>query len=358
MVAYRVEVLSVFMEVGIPVEKIRGKMRKLLEYGRYALTDESHMRNYIPEVGLMQIANLKEHFQSPTPLVCAIFDSTSHGVELFPISVRFWSRILKRFLQKLIRFRIIDVPMNAILTAAVLKGAFNRVGISHVSSIGALHDSANVNPAAVSKLTEQDWLNALDLPCHSHILSRIGKKLGVPRAQKLIHDLCTVFNKSGKVAAEWRAYQPAVGSLIRGRTVAIPRLSNIRWYNEHEVCALIMEVITLPRVVDFVSRGMTAMPPPNDEDDDFMSDLKKTQKALIHKLKEGLRNEIDYQAMRLELCVFLHYGRPLAKWCYFLEGDYPTLPHVSAAYREIEQALSPSTFLVPCLILWPILILS
>jgi len=341
MLGYRIEVLTAFMAAGISVEKIKGRVRKLLESGHYALTDPSHMRNYIPEVNNLQIDDLKRLLK-PGPLVCAIFDSTSHGVELFPISIRFWNGL--QFLQKLIRFRIVDVPMNAILTAAVLKGAVVRVAIPHANVIGALHDSARVNPAAINKLTEQDWINLVDLPCHPHILARIGKKLGVDRASKIIREICAVFNKSGKVSAEWRAYRPPARSLIVGKTLAIPRLSNIRWYNEHEVAALLLEEITFPRFVDFVSQGMTAMAPPNEDDDDFMADLKKTQRALISKLKPGTRNEAEFNTTLLELQVFLHYGRPLAKWCYFLEGDYPTLPFVTGAYREIEQALSPSTY--------------
>ncbi len=329
-----------FMSAGVPVERIQ-KLRKLLEYGRYPLTNSNHMRSLIPEVQILHISDLKALLKSPTPFVASIFDGTSHGVELFPIGLRFWKDT--NFIQKLVRFRVVDVPMNAELTAAVLKGALNRVNVPHFHVIGAIHDSANVNPAAVSMLARTDWINTKDLPCHPHILARIGKKLSVPRAVKLIHDICSVFNKSGKIAAEWRAFRPPPGSLVGGRSIAIPRLSNIRWYNEHEVCSLVMEKISLGRLVEFISSGMTALPDPDDDDDDFMNDLKKTQKALILSLRPGRRDDNEFTALLLEMNVFLHYGRPLAKWCYFLEGDYPTLPHVAIAYRAIEQALSPST---------------
>ncbi len=335
-----------FMGAGIPVEKIQG-LRKFLEYGRYPLTDSSHMRNLIPEVQILHITDLQALLKSPTPFVSVIFDGTSHGVELFPISLRFWKD--KDFIQKLVRFRIVDIPMNADVTAAVLKGAVNRVNVPHFHVIGAIHDSANVNPAAIALLARNDWINAKDLPCHPHIIARVGKKLGVPRAGKFIHSICYVFNKSGKIAAEWRAYRPPPRSVIGGRTVAIPRLSNIRWYNEHEVCVLVIDIITFERLLDFISNGMSAMPDPNDDDDDFMKELKSTQKTLIRQVRPGIRDEMEFRSLRLEMTVFLHYGRPLAKWCYYLEGDYPTLPKVAAAYREIEQALSPSTLFVDCL---------
>ncbi len=340
MVAYRIEVLMEFMMAGIPVEKIQN-LRSLLEHGRYALTDASHMRNYIPDVQIMFIDQIMEILKG-SKFAAVIFDSTSHGVELFTVSIRLWKD--KAFLQRLIRFRIIDIPMNATLTAAVLKGSVVRVAFKHKSVIGAIHDSANVNPAAVSQLAQTDWINALDLPCHSHILARVGKRLGVERAVKLIHTICAVMGRSAKISAEWKAYAPPPGSVIGGRTVSIDSLSNIRWYNEHEICCLLLLVITFPRFVEFVSTGMTAMPDPDPEnDDDFMMELKKSQKALVAELKPGRRVEADFQKTLLQLHVLLHYGKPLAKWCYFLEGDYPTLPYVAGAYREIEQALSPNT---------------
>jgi hypothetical protein len=168
--------------------------------------------------------------------------------------------------------------------------------------------------------------------------------LGTPNAVKFIKETCAVFNRSGKISSEWKAFAPDPRGLVGGASLGIPSLSNVRWYHEHKVCDLIFSKITWDRLEAFISRGMTAFPGIDEDDNEFMVELKRSQSNLLARVKPGRRNEADYQRLRLELAVFLHYGRPLAKWCYFLEGDYPTLPFVSEAYREIEHSLSPSAF--------------
>lgn len=336
MLAYRLEVLIEFLKAGINIDKLT-KLKNLLERGRYSLTDSSHMRNYLPQVLDLFVSQVTA-ILPPGALLSMGFDGTSHGAELFTMSIRFWKKV--KFLERLLRFRILDLPMDAALTCACLKGALRRANISFPFVIGAIHDSASVNPAAVAKIKESDTINVVDLPCHPHIIARIGKRLKCDRAVKFIHSICTVFHKSGKIALEWKSYQPLDANNIGGGYWAVPTLSNIRWYNEHEVDVLLMEKITFRRMCSFISNGMSSMGDVDLDDDAWMADLKKTHAALVGLVKPGRRIEAEFQKLELELTVFLHYGRPLARWCYRLEEDSPTLPYVCAAYREIEGLLA------------------
>ena len=68
----RIEVVSVFLKAGIPLAKIT-HLCPLLEEGSAWLTDESHLRTYIPFIQEMEAAKVKAELAHHPP-VSVIFD--------------------------------------------------------------------------------------------------------------------------------------------------------------------------------------------------------------------------------------------------------------------------------------------
>ena len=66
----RIEVMSVFLKAGIPLTQII-HLRALLEEGSARLTDESHLRTYIPFIQEMEAAKVKVELahHPPVPVI-------------------------------------------------------------------------------------------------------------------------------------------------------------------------------------------------------------------------------------------------------------------------------------------------
>lgn len=140
MLAYRLEVLELFLSTSTPINRIDG-FRHLLERDRYRLTAADHMRNYIPDLRARFLSSLCADL-SGVRGVSLIFDGTSHLGELFVVNVRFWSDFANCFKQKLLRLRHSEFALNTETMAAILLNALERSKISVDNVIGAIHDSA------------------------------------------------------------------------------------------------------------------------------------------------------------------------------------------------------------------------
>jgi hypothetical protein len=79
--------------------------------------------------------------------------------------------------------------------------------------------------------------------------------------------------------------------------------------------------------------------PVEEDDDDYHAKLSK----LDSKLKGLFPDQDAIFKTEMELLIMVHYGRPLAEACKFLEGDYVTLPFVEHHWRKIQRTLSFGT---------------
>lgn len=147
----------------------------------------------------------------------------------------------------------------------------------------------------------------------------------------------------GKV--DWATFEVVAGASRNNQ----PRTrSVIRWYNDHEICAEILEDFSFEKVKRFCMRPR-ALSRADDEaagEDDWADELA----ALDSKLVSFFPNDDAAFKLELELSLLLHYGRPLAQACYFLEGDRPLLPYLDGHLRHCRRVLSSGSafFNTPC----------
>lgn len=119
----------------------------------------------------------------------------------------------------------------------------------------------------------------------------------------------------------------------------MPSLSNVRWYNDHEIAVFLWE--RFDQFIRFIRHGLARIPNDGFDDADYVKELRALERTLY-----GLAVLAEPQAsiLKLELLAFVEYGRPLAAACYFLEGDYPTLPYVRHYINVGTTALSDGTY--------------
>jgi hypothetical protein len=200
-VAFRLTVLDTFLSAGCSLGKIDA-CRDLLEHSGFALTDSSHMRQLIPVL-------MKNKLQTLTSMldgryVSIIFDGTPHVGELLMVFARFWMD--GAFVQKLINVRHHSYhPDNRTLAYTISK-ALSRLKIESDLVVAFTKDSASVNYAAVERLQNSMFVNALNLPCWSHIFNRVGMKLDCSLAKNFINAWSSYFNKSDKVSVLYTSH--------------------------------------------------------------------------------------------------------------------------------------------------------
>ena len=102
----RIEVMSVFLKAGIQLAKIT-HLRLLLEEGLARLTDESHLRTYIPFIQVKEAAKVKHH-----PPVSVIFDGSMHQGEALAVLVRFVNEEFE-IVQLLVRLHVLAKSLSA-----------------------------------------------------------------------------------------------------------------------------------------------------------------------------------------------------------------------------------------------------
>ncbi len=135
--------------------------------------------------------------------------------------------------------------------------------------------------------------------------------------------------------AQWRTFD-VVGEEFNKN---IPSLSNIRWYNEHEVAEVLWN--TFEKFTRFVRIGLSNIPNDGADDADYIKELRALERRLYSLVTS---QPLQFYIMKLELLTYVTYGRPLAEACYFLEGDYPTLPHVRHYVNHCSTWLNESTY--------------
>lgn len=85
--AYRATVTETFLESGIPLSKLSGSLREILEDGHFSLTTPSHMAEYIP--ALLEAEMNKIATETKGHQLSVIFDSTCNVDEVFAVVIRY-----------------------------------------------------------------------------------------------------------------------------------------------------------------------------------------------------------------------------------------------------------------------------
>lgn len=111
-------------------------------------------------------------------------------------------------------------------------------------------------------------------------------------------------------------------------------MSGVRWYNEYEIAAQLLDTFGFDLVVRFVKRQK---PPGAEEEAASPTGYLATLQALVP--------DVDHTfGLQMQMTAFKEVSEPLAKSCYFLEGNSVLLPYVAGVLRRIRTVLDPGTF--------------
>ena len=80
---YRLRVTQCFLEAGIPLEKLKGILRNLLEEGGQRLTSSKHLRECIPAIHGMYWKNLAKELEGHK--LAIVFDGFTRRGEAFAL---------------------------------------------------------------------------------------------------------------------------------------------------------------------------------------------------------------------------------------------------------------------------------
>src|SRR4051794_9760345 len=160
------------------------KAQTALEKNNRSLTDETHMRMYIPFLEELEIRSVRRDIgNNPCSL---IFDGTTRVAECFAIVVRFlmgW-----QIEQRCLEFKMLEAPMDAEDVSASLLSAVLRNGIPPENVHGLMCDGTATNIKSIGvKLCLWNALqvvlaackNGVHIICHSHTFNNVGSQIAV-----------------------------------------------------------------------------------------------------------------------------------------------------------------------------------
>jgi hypothetical protein len=159
-----------------------------------------------------------------------------------------------------------------------------------------IRDGCSTNTAAINMIRHFGFSHMMDIKCISHASSNVGKVLheSCKLGTKFVHR----FNKMMNVSSEARkVFRELISTEVKRYT------SDIRWLYIQEVSSQVFKF--WPRVIELINNT-----------DSFSKEIRAKLKNMIED------NEKD---IRLELALFEDAALPLARLCYFQEGDgfYP-----------------------------------
>ena len=120
---FRLEVLSVLLEVGIPLEALKNrKFRDLLEKSGYFLPTD--LSRFIPTLRDLEIDRLRRELDSKDVLF--MFDCASLATETLLVVARFWSPIDLVPTQRIVACRFLEKSPDAKTLAGELVDLYSR----------------------------------------------------------------------------------------------------------------------------------------------------------------------------------------------------------------------------------------
>ena len=155
-----------------------------------------------------------------------------------------------------------------------------------------IRDGCSTNTAAINMLRHFGFSHMMDIKCISHASSNVGKVLheSCKLGTKFVHR----FNKMMNVSSEARkVFRELISTEVKRYT------SDIRWFYIQEVSSQLFKF--WPRVIELINNTGS-----------FSKEIRTKLKNMIED------NEKD---IRLELALFEDAAVPLARLCYFQEGD-------------------------------------
>lgn len=170
---YRYNVTEAFLSSGTPLRRLPF-FRKLLEGGgKLSLTDQSHLREYIPHMELREISKVKQEL-AEVELFSISFDGTTRLGEAVNVVARFCTKLFHLH-TRLIRFITIKEHITHQQLAAIISRIVcTEYGIDPERVVGFSRDSVSINGAACDLLCQNPFYRADSIMCISHTLNNCG----------------------------------------------------------------------------------------------------------------------------------------------------------------------------------------
>lgn len=309
---FRLRVTHALLEAGVPLSKVEGDFRQLLEEGGHRLTTPSHLRECIPVIHTMFKKNICQELEGK-PVSC-IFDGSTRLGEAFAVVVRFVSDDL-RIAQRLVSLKCLSKSMNAAdVSGALVDILMEDLHISRRHLLAAMRDGASVNTLAIKNM-EPLFPNLVDVTCFSHTLDRVGENFRITHASEFVSAWVSLFSHSFKARL---AFKEQTG-------INVKRLSKTRWWSRWEVIQQITQMF--PDVHGFIASQRELAP------------------ATVQKLLAMLENHQIRSAVQLEMAAVVDAGEIFVRSTYNLEGDGPlalvAYQVIKAVQASVEMAIFP-----------------
>ena len=308
---YRLRVTHCLVEAGIPLYKITGSFRDLLEENGHRLTAGSHLSECIPVVHSMYVKQVSAELEGVP--VSIIFDGSTRLGEAFALVVRFVTTDLK-ICQQLLSLKCVAKSMSASDVSGLLVDVLmENFHLSRRNIFAAMRDGASVNVAAQANL-KQVFPTIIDITCFSHTLDRAGQYFNTPNATEFVNSWISLF-----------AYSFKARLAFKEKTGMNPKLlSKTRWWSRWEVIKQIVELF--PDVHGFIASRTEISP------------------ATVRKLLAMLDAPQLRALVQVEMAAVVDAGELIVKATYDLEGDGPLALVAYKIIKEIEAGVALNNF--------------
>lgn len=231
---FRFNVTEAFLSSGTPLERLPF-FRSLLEGGgNLSLTDQSHLREYIPKIELRELHRVKQEL-SEAQFFSIAFDGTTRLGEAINVVARYCTKAFK-LQTRLMRFITTKMHTNHQELAAII----SRIVCLEYSMdpdylVGFSRDSVSTNGAACELLCNNPFIRSDSLMCIAHTLNNCGKRLELDTVDRFITpwlELVGGRDPHRGAQALWKA------------TVYpqhVPGYSNVRWHSKAHILFVIAE---------------------------------------------------------------------------------------------------------------------
>ena len=315
--AYRLEVVTEFLEAGIPIAKT-DMLWSLLEKNGYGLTGSSNLGQYVSMALKQEIEQIKQELEMPgqvglTRDISVIFDGGTRQGEAIALIVRFMDNDWN-ITQRLVRIEVCSKSVNANQLAQVLNQCLMSVeyGVRGNSLLAAMRDGASVNQAALN-IVSFIFPNMVNVVCFSHTLDNVGNHFEIPTLKEFGSLWIRMFRNSCKAKL--------LRKDLMGR--APKSYSETRWWSSWSRWEVYQQLM-----VQFgdVERYM-----------EEAKDAKVCPQILLQ-LQEILSDPQQHMLLKLELAATIDVGEHFVKATYFLEGDGPLILSCYEKLSAVNQA--------------------
>ena len=168
---------------GIPLGKLDClELRSLIEENGFRLTDSRHLLDLVPFVLDEERTQIRSEVKDT--FISIFFDGTTRQGEVLAVVVRYIANW--KIEQRLVRLEILLKSLTGEELARELISILSvKLGLESKQILGAIHDRASVNGAAI-RILQVMYPCFLDIGCLSHTLNLVGGKFKLPNLNLFI----------------------------------------------------------------------------------------------------------------------------------------------------------------------------